>query len=79
MRRFKYFICEHDLIKLAKDDLACVKWYRKKPKLCDDPHCTEEIIELSITIIQTKKDAAESSANKTTRYVRNSIPRRYKK
>ncbi len=58
MHRFKFFICERDLIEIAHGNMNKVNWYPRKPKQCSDAYCNfESILEVHLTIVNPIKDA----------------------
>lgn len=49
MLRFKYYICERDLIFVASGHMECVKFNKKKPKNCRELNCDADFIAVYIT------------------------------
>lgn len=57
MRRFKYFICEQDLIFMAHGQMGKVRFYPRKPEQCQDLYCAaNQIVEVFIHIPNPIKD-----------------------
>jgi len=56
MQRFKYYICERDLLCLARGDFDKIKWFMKKPKRCVDAWCDQDIVALFITVENPNSD-----------------------
>lgn len=56
MLRFKYYICERDLIFVASGHMECVKFNKKKPKNCRELNCDADFIAVYITTDHPKED-----------------------
>lgn len=56
MLRFKYYICERDLIFVASGHMECVKFNKKKPKNCRELNCDADFIAVYITSDHPKED-----------------------
>lgn len=52
MKKFRYYICARDMICIAHGDMHRVKWYVKKPKVCEDVYCDiNQIVEVIVSIV----------------------------
>lgn len=66
MRKFRYYICQRDMICIAHGDMHRVKFYVKKPKQCSDSFCdVNSIVEVIVSITNPIGD--DKSKNKSTR------------
>ena len=65
MHRFKFFICERDLIEIAHGNMDKVNWYPRKPKQCSDAYCNfESILEVHLTIVNPISNGKGKSPRK---------------
>ena len=63
MRRYKYFICERDLIDIGHGKMEHITWYTKRPKECQVPNCDNSILEVIINVtnpIKSDKNKSKS-------------------
>lgn len=75
MKRFKYFICERDLIEIAHGNMDKVHYYVRKPKQCIDAYCDfNSFLEVTIEIDNPNKDATKSNMDKK-RAIRSRLPK----
>lgn len=80
MKRFRYYICNHNLIDIAHGRMERVIYYAKKPKQCKETWCVnEQFLETMIELVNPIKDATKSRKNKTKGNLRNRLPGRNKR
>jgi len=65
MHKFKYFICERDLIEIAQGRMHHVTWYARKPKKCSDSFCDfNSFLEVHLSIVNPNKDGKNKGTRK---------------
>jgi len=63
--RFKYYVCQRDIICIAHGDMHRVKFYVKKPKQCDDAYCDiKTIVEVIVSIANPISDGKNKGTRK---------------
>jgi hypothetical protein len=62
IKRFKYYICERDLISIAQGRIQHVHFYARKPKECIDSYCDiNSFLEVVMNITNPNKDDENKS------------------
>lgn len=65
MRRYKYWICERDIIEIAHGNMDKVHYYSRKPKQCIDAYCDfNSFVEVLIEIANHISDGKNKSPRK---------------
>ena len=65
MRKFRYYICQRDMICIAHGDMHRVKFYVKKHKICPDTFCDiKTMVEVIVSIVNPIKDGKSKSPRK---------------
>jgi hypothetical protein len=74
--RFKYYVCQRDIICIAHGDMHRVKFYVKKHNQCPDEHCDiKTMVEVIVSIINPNKSETTKSSVDKKRTVRSRLPK----